>query len=222
MGHLTASGDLTGLSRCPHCSVANPQLKAQWHSPPVPMPDIPEMAIIWATYQCTSCSKMMLVQCQPSLKLNNNWRNEVGVQEIFPDQRMVDETLPPIARTYLLQAYETLHAPDAAAVMAASAVDAMLKDKGYLEGTLYARIDKAVADHILTAGMGKWAHVVRLEANNVRHADASSPHVSGPQAKRVVEFATALGDFLYVLTAKIEEGLKASNPPAKITKHSPV
>src|ERR1700736_2603886 len=42
------------------------------------------------------------------------------------------------------QAYETLHAPDAAAVMAGSAVDGMLKALGYTEGSLYSRIDKAV------------------------------------------------------------------------------
>jgi hypothetical protein len=220
MGHLTASGDLTGFSRCPHCGVANPQLKPMWHSQPLPMPDNPNVAFIWATYQCTSCSKLVLVQCEPTIKVQNSWRNDVTVQRIFPDQRSVDEALPPVARNYLLQAFETLHAPDAAAVMAGSAVDAMLKHRGYREGSLYARIDKAVADHILTEGMGQWAHAVRLEANNVRHADDVSPHVTRPQAERMVQFATALGDFLYVLTAKIEEGLKGSSPPAQITKSS--
>jgi hypothetical protein len=57
-----------------------------------------------------------------------------------------------MARKFLQQAYETLHAPDAAAVMAASAVDAMLKDLGYSEGSLYARIDKAAEDGVLTKG----------------------------------------------------------------------
>jgi hypothetical protein len=59
----------------------------------------------------------------------------------------------------LQQAYETLHSPDAAAVMAGSAVDAMLKPRGYyVDGSLYARVDKAVADHVLTKEMGDWAH----------------------------------------------------------------
>jgi hypothetical protein len=222
MGHLTASGDLTGLSRCPHCSVANPQLKSLWQTTsPLALPNNATVGFVWATYQCTSCSLVVLVQCQASLKSQNGWRNEYKVHNVFPDQRLVDEALPPIARTYLAQAFETLHAPDAAAVMAASAVDAMLKEKGYREGSLYARIDKAVGDHVLTDGMGQWAHAVRLEANNVRHADDASPHVTKIQAQRVVEFATALGDFLFVLTAKIEQGLRGSSPPAKITKTAP-
>ena len=83
---------------------------------------------------------------------------------------MAHEDLPDPARTFLQQAFETLHAPDAATVMAASAVDAMLKDKGYKTGTLYTRIDQAVKENVLTQGMATWAHAVRLEANGVRHS----------------------------------------------------
>jgi len=222
MGHLTAVGDLTGIGRCPQCQIANPQLKSVWLSEPYPLPDNPIIGTVWAAYHCTSCTRIVLVECEPSVKGPHNWSVNYKVEKIYPDQRVVDETLPPMARTYLSQAHETLHAPDAAAVMAASAVDAMLKDKGYLEGSLYNRIDKAVEDHLLTEGMGKWAHAVRLEANNVRHADGESPHVTKPQAQRVVDFASALGDFLYVLTAKIEEGVKAADSPSKIVKSAGV
>jgi hypothetical protein len=132
----------------------------------------------------------------------------LAVDRIFPAPQKVDAAIPESARKYLVQAHETLHAPDAAALMAASAVDAMLKEQGLTEGSLYNRIDKAVEQHILTEPMGKWAHAVRLEANNVRHADQSNPHVTKPQAEQVVEFASALGDFLYVLTAKIAKGVE--------------
>lgn len=111
---------------------------------------------------------------------------------------------------YLQQAYETLHAPDAATVMAASAVDAMLKAKGYSDGSLYSRIDKAVAEHVLTADMGDWAHAVRLDANAVRHADDADPHASAAEAVQTVEFAEALGQFLFVLTARIQQGIAAA------------
>jgi hypothetical protein len=64
---------------------------------------------------------------------------------------------------------ETLHAPDAAAVMAGSAVDAMLKALGYDGGSLYSRIDKAVTEQKLTAAMGDWAHdAPRLEPSAPR------------------------------------------------------
>ncbi|MGY5800595.1 DUF4145 domain-containing protein [Rhizobium sp. LEGMi12c] len=115
-----------------------------------------------------------------------------------------------IARRFLQQAFETLHAPDAAAVMAGSAVDAMLKASNYCDGSLYTRIDQALKDGLLTRGMADWAHSVRLGSNRPRHADTEKPHVSYDEAKQSVEFAEALGNFLFVLTAKIERGITAA------------
>lgn len=91
--------------------------------------------------------------------------------------------------------------------MAGSAVDAMLKAMGYSSGAVYARINEAVAANILTEGMGRWAHEVRLGANRPRHADTENPHVSADEAKQSVEFAEALGHFLFVLTARIDRGI---------------
>jgi hypothetical protein len=139
-----------------------------------------------------------------------------AIVDIHPGLRTAADELPDHARNYLQQAYETLHAPDAAAVMAGSAVDAMLKAKGYIDGSLYARIDKAVMDHVLTKEMGDWAHWVRLGSNRPRHADKDTPHVSPIEAQYAVEFAQALGEFLFVLSTRITTGIeKARNPPNK-------
>jgi Domain of unknown function (DUF4145) len=133
--------------------------------------------------------------------------------EFFPAAKAAHEDLPQTARIFLQQAYETLHAPDAAAVMAGSAVDAMLKERGYETDTLYQRIDKALADNLLTKGMADWAHEVRLGSNRPRHADKDKPNVSPAEAAQSVEFAEALGNFLFVLTARIDRGLKAAAKP---------
>jgi hypothetical protein len=132
------------------------------------------------------------------------------IVEILPAPRTAHEDIPEPARTFLQQAFETLHAPDAAAVMAGSAIDAILKDKGYREGSLYARIDLALADNVLTESMSQWAHSVRLGSNRPRHADADRPHVSREEAAQSVEFAEALGQFLYVLSARIQRGIAAA------------
>jgi hypothetical protein len=109
---------------------------------------------------------------------------------------------------------ETLHAPDAAAIMAGSAVDAMLKHFKLIDGSVYRRIDEAVSQHILTAAMGEWAHEVRLGSNRPRHSDAENPHVSPEQAQQSVEFAEALGHFLFVLSSRVKKGIE----DAKTTK----
>jgi hypothetical protein len=135
---------------------------------------------------------------------------DAPVVEVIPAAKEAHEDIPEPARNFLQQAFETLHAPDAAAVMAGSAVDGMLKALGYTEGSLYTRIDKAVEDHKLTKNMGDWAHEVRLESNRPRHADRDEPHVSPDEAKQSVEFAEALGAFLFVLSKRIDRGLKAA------------
>ncbi|MBX4972619.1 DUF4145 domain-containing protein [Rhizobium lentis] len=132
------------------------------------------------------------------------------IAALYPAEKSAHEDLPDVARKFLQQAYETLHAPDASTMMAASAVDAMLKEKGYAAGSLYHRIDQALADNVLTQGMATWAHSVRLEANGVRHADVAKPHATPEDASRTVEFAEALGNFLFVLTARIERGIQAA------------
>jgi len=94
-------------------------------------------------------------------------------------------------------------------MLAASSVDAMLKAKGYTDGSLYSRIDQAAKDNLITKDMAAWAHEIRLEANGQRHADAGAALPTGNDAVRVIEFAEALGQFLFVLPARINRGLQA-------------
>ena len=94
-------------------------------------------------------------------------------------------------------------------MLTASCVDAMLKDKGYKDGSLNARIDAAAKAHFITAGMAAWAHEVRLDANDQRHADESAVLPSEADAAKAIEFANALAQFLYVLPARVERGRKA-------------
>lgn len=197
-------GQLDGLKRCPHCAVARPLMV------PVHVSGRLSRATEgptrrWGLFKCSSCGK-----CVAACGCNGDYSENAEIVEIFPESRSAHEDIPEIARSYLQQAYDTLHAPDAAAVMAGSAVDAMLKELGYTDGSLYSRIDHAVSDHVLTDAMGNWAHEVRLGSNRPRHADEDEPHVTDEQAQQSVEFAEALGEFLFVLTARIERGINAA------------
>jgi hypothetical protein len=194
---------LIGLERCPHCSIAQPNMIRAWGSQGQTPRTDGGPPIWWGAYHCASCGGITTVGGTPA-------GNEFYNLSFFPSPKAAHEDIPETARKYLQQAYETLHAPDAAAVMAGSAVDAMLKHHGYQEGALYTRIDKALADNLLTRGMADWAHEVRLGSNRPRHADKDAPHVSAAEAKQSVEFAEALGNFLFVLTARIDRGLKAA------------
>jgi hypothetical protein len=200
--NLTAGKELIGLSRCPRCGIATPQMRhACATDDPVRPNDARWKGLVWATYCCSTCGGGVLVSVDPEFQ---------EIVEIYPDQQQAHEDIPEPARNYLQQAMETLHAPDAAAVMAGSAVDAMLKQLDLTEGSLYSRIDKAVAEHRITAPMGDWAHEVRFGSNRPRHSDNERPHVTPEEAKQSVQFAEALGNFLFVLTAKIRRGTDAA------------
>ncbi len=191
----TLSANLV-LSRCPHCSVANPNLQRNHHFDT--NNHLNSRPRKWATYICGSCGGVVTAWAA-------NHGTDVG--EHFPRAHQVDEDIPDRPRAFLQQANESLHAPAGAVMLAASAVDSMLKLKGYTNGNLYSRIEKAAADHIITSDMATWAHEVRLDANDQRHADEAAALPTEEDAKRVIDFAAALAEIMFVLPSLVQRGL---------------
>lgn len=189
---LTAHLD---LDRCPHCNVDKPSLITQWtgnsdsHSG--------GNQRWWRVYQCMRCGGLVTAGS----------RNGHLVTEIYPSSIIIDDSIPTKARDYLDQALNSLHAPAGAVMLAASSVDSMLKAKGYTKGDLYPRINQAFSDHLITEEMSKWAHEVRLDANDQRHADTDAELPSMADAERVIDFARAFAEFLFVLPSKVTRGL---------------
>lgn len=135
---------------------------------------------------------------------------EGPVIEIYPQPKIIDSSIPDRARAYLTQAAQSLHSPSGAVMLAASAVDAMLKFLNYKEGSLNARIEEAKKAHLITAEMAEWAHDVRLDANDERHADEEAALPTPDDAQHSLDFALALAEFLFVLPARVKRGLAAA------------
>lgn len=189
---------LHGTQNCPHCGIASPLLAKVWHSQkPVPRTDGGRTSQ-WGIYACTICGHLVTAKGEEGEEVSNPL-----IDQIYPDVWQVSELVPERVRNYLDQAHRTLAAPDASVVMSASSIDAMLKDKGLADGSLYARIDQAVGEGILTQTMADWAHRVRLDANNPRHADEAIPHMTRDDAQRAFEFADALTEYLYLLPSRM-------------------
>lgn len=193
MPNLTATQ--LELERCPHCNVDSPLLVYK-HQEETKHFD--QGKRWWRFYLCSRCGGFV-----------SAWSFAPNTEaiEIFPSSTEVDGALPEKARAYLTQALNSLSAPAGAVMLAASAVDAMLKGKGLKEGTLYSRIDKAATGHLITKEMAAWAHDVRLDANDQRHADEESPIPDSAAAKHTVDFAISLGQFMYVLPARVKRGI---------------
>lgn len=129
-----------------------------------------------------------------------------SIVEMWPAPRTVDGSIPERARSFLEQAITSISAPAGAVMLTASAVDSMLKEKGLKAGSLYKRIDQAAAEHLITADMAAWAHEVRLEANDQRHADEEAALPNEADAQKGIDFALALAQFLFVLPSRVAQG----------------
>lgn len=186
------------LNRCPHCAVASPMLNAVHNFETKDQTGI--RSRIWQIYACRTCGGVVSAWA-PAIN--------ASVSEWFPSMPEVDAEVPDRPRVYLQQAQESLHAPAGALMLCASSVDSMLKIKGYAEGSLHARIEKAVSDHLITPEMATWAHEVRLDANDQRHADEGASLPSQQDATRAIEFSMALAEFLFVLPGRVQRGIKA-------------
>ena len=189
------------LDRCPHCRFSHPllammtQFSTSTHSE--------DNHRLWRCYRCSSCGGVVTAAAMKG-------DSDASVIEYYPQLQTADAAIPDRARDFLNQAIDSLHAPAGAVMLCASSVDAMLKEKNYKDGSLYQRIDKAAEDHLITTEMAAWAHEIRLDANDQRHADESAELPTQDEAKKCIDFTTALGEFLFVLPGRVARGRKAT------------
>jgi hypothetical protein len=192
------------VGRCPHCSIASPNL---FKNHQVETRDhLGQNIRWWYVYICGRCGGVVSACAK---------KQETDVIAYFPSSRTVKEDIPERPRAYLQQALESLHAPAGAVMLAASAVDAMLKAKGYAEGNLYGRIENAAENHIITKDMATWAHEVRLDANDQRHADQAASLPTADDASRAIDFATALAEIMFVLPTRVQRGIEQAHAKPK-------
>jgi hypothetical protein len=163
--------------------------------------------------KCSKCADQSLYYgFSHSQKIDNNgYPTRLNIFNSYPCAKKAADDIPDRARSFLQQAIDSLHAPDGAVMLAASSVDSMLKDKGYKTGSLFGRIKEAHEQGLLTAQMRDWAHEIRLSANEPRHADDDFDGATNADAKQVIEFAEALGEYLYVLPARVKKWQSAVN-----------
>lgn len=204
---LTLGEQLVGLDVCPHCRTSNPTLTLMWFSSGPTRRADGKKSFHWGSYACTTCGSVVTACASPDHRRGDT----LEVDAFCPTVWSPHASLPAKVARYLQPASNTLGSPDASVVMSSSAIDAMLKDQGLSKGTLYERIDKAVGVGIITKTMSEWAHRVRLDANNPRHADEVTPHLTREDAARAFEFADALAQFLYVLPSHMPEEPQQDN-----------
>lgn len=201
-------GENLELPKCPHCRIDNPNLST-----------VNKYSTTnhqggnrryWKSYVCQRCGGAVIAH-------SGNKENGTMV-EFFPQLGTISEALPEKAASFLQQAHDSLHAPSGCIMLCASAVDEMLKQRDFKDGTLYKRIKEASEDGILTSEMEAWAHEVRLDANDERHADEDASLPNENDAKKVLNFTDALAEYLFVLPSRVKRGLGGNDIKTKAKK----
>jgi len=197
-------------TRCPHCGVSRPSMHLLSSHKTNYFDGKAHEQKSWSTYSCSTCGGVALTRTPTG---------SLYIDKMWPESATVSDAIPERAREFLTQALGSLNAPSGAQMLAASSVDAMLKEKGLKTGSLYARIGEAATSHLITAEMAEWAHEVRLDANDQRHADDNATLPTPEEAKKTIEFVQALAQFLFVLPAMVTRG--RGKPAASAAKATP-
>lgn len=181
------------LPRCPHCGVNKPLLDLLNG----PHKTEGEYGGAHVLFKCSACGGVVLCTARGG-------NNEVVA--MYPRPRVPPADLPDQVKQLLSEAGDTLHAPGLSIIGSSRAVQSMLHARNIKTGTLYARIDQAAAEHLVTEDMKAWAHEVRLDANTERHLEEGATPPTPADARRCLEFATALAEILFTLPERVKRG----------------
>ncbi len=190
------------LERCPHCAIVQPQLAR------VGERENNRRGIHrrWGVFECVTCGGLVIA----AARVGDPMHIIVECYPGAPDEP--SDAIPARPREYLRQARDVLGQPTGSVTLSASAVDAMLKEKGLKEGRLYERIHDAVAQHLISDDMAQWAHQVSLDPNDPRYADERASMPTTEHAQRCLRFALTLADILFVLPGRVTRGIVESEP----------
>jgi len=125
------------------------------------------------------------------------------------------ENWPPTVQRFWVQAKESLRIEnwDAAAVMARSALQFAVRDKGAKGSGLYAEIEDLATKGILHPLMKDWSHEVRELGNDSAHPDSEAPATSPQDARDIVQFLDFLLMYLYDLPKHIGDYRQRRDDP---------
>jgi hypothetical protein len=117
------------------------------------------------------------------------------------------EHWPEAVGRFWLQAHRTAKDEnwDAAAVMARSALQAALRNRGAEGNSLKKEIDDLAARGVLPPHMKEWAHELRELGNESAHPESSPAKSSADDVRDIVEFLDFLLKYLYNLPHEIQE-----------------
>ena len=150
-------------------------------------------------YQCLNCMGYVHVFWSTTEHSIGNSLYEFMVLPWPIGKVKPSENWPPDVQRFWGQAHESLRIEnwDAAAVMARSAVQVTMRDKGAVGKDLYNEIEDLAKKGDLPPLMKEWSHEVRVLGNDSAHPKRNAPQATPEDARDVVQFLDSLLRYLY-------------------------
>jgi hypothetical protein len=129
-------------------------------------------------------------------------------------KRTPSENWPVGMRTFWIQAHDCLRSEnwDAAAVMARSALQCVVRERGAKEGSLKSEVEDLATKGVLHPLMTEWSHEVRALGNESAHPEPTAAPTAPLDARDIVNFLDSLLFYLYDLPNQIAEYRKRKDP----------
>jgi len=188
------------IIECPQCEAkVHARVVAELSYPPTDIVDPYKYLFL----QCPSCKQPLLGYSELSLlgPAEEGWEDPTRVWP-EPDEQLPGE-VPRLIRVSIDDARKCFRAKvyAACAVMCGRALEAMCKEKtGQL--ILANGLKKLRTDNVIDDRLYQWGEALRKERNIGAHA--SDETISRADAQDILDFAIAIVEYVYVMSAKFE------------------
>ncbi len=158
-------------------------------------------------YQCRNCMAYVQVFWSAAEHSIGNPLYDFMVLPWPLGKAKPSENWPPNVQNYWVQAHESLGIKgwDAAAVMARSAVQVAMRDRGAVGKDLYSEIEDLATKGNLPPLMKEWSHEVRELGNDSAHPKPKTPPTTPEDARDIVQFLDSLLLYLYDFPKRVSD-----------------
>jgi hypothetical protein len=158
-------------------------------------------------YQCHNCvGYVQVLWSSNGSPPNWAWYDYRVLPSPLQGKPEPSQNWPDGMKRFWIQAHDSLRNEnwDAANVMARSALQFVVRERGAQKGNLKEQIDNLAVNGTLNPMMREWAHEVRLLANESAHPDAPMPQaVTSQDVSDIVNFLDFLLLYLYDLPQQV-------------------
>jgi len=162
--------------------------------------------LINSTLKCSACGNISFITYSPRPGNSETLTKWV----LYPKRPAEDaghESWPVQVAGYFVQATRSLGTKswDAAAMMARSVLQSVMRDFGAVGGGLHAEILDLASKGLIVNSLAAWAQHVRLVVNDVVHPDPTKPLATEEDARDLVKFTEYFLHYVYTIPWEIKD-----------------